>query len=507
MKRRALLGTLVVGSTTFGMHSQAATIAWTGSAGDLNWSNAANWAGGGLPSHIAGLGSAISVPSVITDDGSARTLNQLSFLGLPAGSGVWVGGNALTLNGSGANKVILNSDATTLSPVTIDSPIALGGNVRVNAGGSKITLNGAIGETGGARNLVKANGAALEINGDNTFAGTTTILNGAVSLGHANALGLGTSAIQLGQAGTDNKVELGTRNGVVLGRDVEIVNKGVAATKTSVIGGVGAEGVAVSSTWTGTVFINQSVNLSAKTGTNYTNAASVQFSGNLVDGANLSAGGLVQKTESGTVRLAGSNNTYSPATTVTTGTLLVNRRLSSLESVVTVKSGARLGGTGSIGRPVNVETGGILSPGGVGTLTVDADRAVTFASGSILEWDLGASGGDSINTGSVSFGSDLTIKLRNTGANLVDPSATLVLLNWTAADPSSIPNLVIDSTSALTGSLSFVGEADGVAGGQIVLAGVSEQVPEPGGVWGIGAAMMLWRRRRKRTCEVSGGGA
>lgn len=503
MKHKNTLRTLLIASTSiaiFKSAADAAVVPWNGAAGDLSWGNTGNWSGGALPADIAGFGAAVTAPSAITDDGSTRTLNQLSFLGLPAGNTLSIAGNVLTLNGSGANKVIVASDATTLSPVTIDSAIVLGGNVRINAGGSKITLNGVISEPEGTgRGLVKGNGATLELNGANTFTGAVTVLNGHLSIGHASALGTATSPVLVGQAGTDNKVELGTQHGVSFARDVEVVNKGAAATKATVIGGVGNPSGAASSTWTGTVYLNQSVNLSAKTGGNVSNAASFTFAGNLVDGASLAAGGVVQKVETGTVRLSGSANTYSLATSVNTGTLLVNGALSALDSSVTVKSGARLGGNGTIGRPVNVETGGILGPGdGIGVLTIGSDRALNFQTGAILEWDLGAASSDVVAAPLVTFGADLTLKLRNPGGIAVDPTASHSVLSWTGADPAALPNLLIDPTSVLSGTFAWVGEADGLPGGELIIAGVSEQVPEPSMAW-VGVAALGLLRRRPRT--------
>ena len=54
-------------------------------------------------------------------------------------------------------------------------------------------------------------------------------------------------------------------------------------------------------------------------------------------------------------------NTYSGATTVSAGTLLVNGSLTN--SAVTVGNGGTLGGSGSLGALVTVQTGGVLSPG------------------------------------------------------------------------------------------------------------------------------------------------
>ena len=90
--------------------------------------------------------------------------------------------------------------------------------------------------------------------------------------------------------------------------------------------------------------------------------------------------GLI-KTGAGKLILS-TNNTYTGATTVSNGTLLVNGAIGS--SAVTVKTGGTLGGTGSIGGAVTVQGGGTLSPGAsIGTLTIS--NRLTLAGTTFVE--------------------------------------------------------------------------------------------------------------------------
>jgi len=90
--------------------------------------------------------------------------------------------------------------------------------------------------------------------------------------------------------------------------------------------------------------------------------------------------GLI-KSGAGTLILS-TNNTYTGATTVSNGTLLVNGAIGS--SAVTVKTGGTLGGTGSIGGAVTVQGGGTLSPGAsIGTLTIS--NRLTLAGTTFVE--------------------------------------------------------------------------------------------------------------------------
>jgi fibronectin-binding autotransporter adhesin len=98
------------------------------------------------------------------------------------------------------------------------------------------------------------------------------------------------------------------------------------------------------------------------------------------------------KTGPGTLTLSGTN-TYTGNTAVTAGTLIVNGSIGA--GSVNVSSAATLGGEGTIGGPVNIQNGGILSPGvgtvpgaspAPGTLTVGS---LTLSSGSILNYEFG----------------------------------------------------------------------------------------------------------------------
>ncbi len=85
----------------------------------------------------------------------------------------------------------------------------------------------------------------------------------------------------------------------------------------------------------------------------------------------------------GTIVLA-ANNTYTGATTVTRGTLLVNGSIAN--TPVMVNASGTLGGTGTISGTINVQTGGNLAPGitargalanAIGTLTTSGNASVS----------------------------------------------------------------------------------------------------------------------------------
>ncbi len=79
------------------------------------------------------------------------------------------------------------------------------------------------------------------------------------------------------------------------------------------------------------------------------------------------------KAGAGTLEIAYNNNTYTGATNVNEGTLIVNGSIST-SVLTTVASSARLGGSGTVG-PLTIQTNGTVAPGttGSGILNVNGD--------------------------------------------------------------------------------------------------------------------------------------
>lgn len=110
-------------------------------------------------------------------------------------------------------------------------------------------------------------------------------------------------------------------------------------------------------------------------------------------GGSISGTGGVTQLGSGITELTGAN-TYTGATVVQGGTLLINGDQSGATGAATVQAGGTLGGTGVIGGDVTVADGGTLSPGAAagaaGTLTINGNLAL--GANAILDYQLGQAG-------------------------------------------------------------------------------------------------------------------
>jgi len=205
-------------------------------------------------------------------------------------------------------------------------------------------------------------------------------------------------------------------------------------------------------------------------------------------------------------------NTYTGATTVNTGALVVGGGGGSITSNVTVASGSTLKGSGTI--TGNVGITGTHAPGNsIGTQTISG--TATCNSGSLFEWEMnyaatgeGTRGTnyDAVNAGGVS-GSDALFRIVLPESTTFADPFWAANRAWTDIFTNTAANAVLSNWAAVfSSSLQFYNAGGSISGpnaltqGSFTLSGNSlawQAVPEPGtALVGLLLGAGLLRRRR-----------
>lgn len=411
--------------------------------------------------------------------------------------GYWLGAgtvNGAVTSSSGVFNLfgILTAPAgLTVSGGTLAGTGTVIGNVNYKSNSSS-AFDGII--DGAGHTLTKAGTSTFTLTGKNTYTGLTTITAGTLALGNGT-----------------NKASLGSGSVVIKSGATLALN------------------LADGDTFTNNVSDSGHITDLASSGTH-------TISGLII------GPGTFTKTGAGTAILTGANS-YSGATTISGGTLLVNNTAGSGtgSGKVSVNSGGTLGGSGTI-KALTLNTGGLIAPGagtpGVGGTTLNASSLIWNAGGT-LKLQLGPDSDALALTGAFNKGTagSYTLDLVDAGVTAgvytlaTFTSTNFLTSNFTLELPAGFDGTLEETSTSLKIDLSVHTSSEkpapliadeepaGIATGPTDL-GVSPSLvessaslsgsdpapitlvptPEPGStlLLAFGGSMVLgWRRRRK----------
>jgi autotransporter-associated beta strand protein len=370
---------------------------WDGGGTNDAWSNAENWIGDTLPQATDQvLFNATSNDDATIDTGFTSSIARLQIDSTYAGS--------ISLGKS----------------ITVGSLFGSGGNV--NLGGHTLTT-GADNAHGAYAGVLSGPGALNKIGvgsyylrGNNSYDGPTTITDGSILVSANNALGTDAGGTTVGAGANARLVFEKSVNYTAL---EPVTINGSGFNNSGALIGVG------NSTFAGPVTLGSASTVSvAPAGYTFTlkgelntngNLLTVKGSGSMVLGGIISGTGGLTKTDPNTVTLS-RQNTYTGATVVNGGTLLVTSSGSIADSPTTVNANAILAGNGTVGTVV--VNGGMVSPGmvnpgvDIGTLT---GSAADFSDGGVLRLQVNGYGADEFDrlvlTGALTLGGTSKLSL------------------------------------------------------------------------------------------------
>ncbi len=451
----------------------ATTLTWTGSAGNTNWTDVANWNPGQAPAvgdtFVFNLAAGGTVYNNITD-----TNFYAQSLTFSSGAGAFaLSGNKMRITG-------LSSDGT--SNHTISMNLVMSGNRNYSIkGAGQVTLAGIISDqtTSNKAGIQKTNDGTLVISGvSNTYTNITSLQQGTLVV---KALANGGQASSIGASASD-AANLILGNSGAPSSAVTLRYTGDANSSTDRLFTLYSQNATIESAGAGTVqFSNTGAAVVAGSSSDSTLTLTLRGTntgkntmkvalGDSSSGAKLK----VTKDDAGTWVLGGAN-TYTGVTEVKKGTLIVNGSLASTGTVLLSGTEARLAGTGSVGN-ITVNLGGILAAGdgGIGKLSANT---VTFNKGSTFEIQLasdGSTGAAGVAWDQISATGNVTFAALDSDNRLVVKLSTLtagnepgLLAGW---DPNSDHIWTSIVVTSISGSIAnatterFVFDTTGFAG-------------------------------------------
>ena len=420
-------------------------------------------------------------------------------------------GAVLTIGSNGVTKAANTSALIFANAVTLGANQTWTINSVTGTGTGNLQMNGAFSDGG---YTLAVNGTGLfDLRGNNTFGSNVTIdapvsvnlASATVTLGGANTMNalsipagrvLGATIGDFGQAsnfgdgGTNTAISLGsaTTAGVMEYSGVTIAsNRTVTRDARSTGSGIDVTNSNTTLTLAGNLGSGVQVN-AATNGWAFGGAGKLTLNGvisNATGGG--SSGTSITKNGGGTLTLGNASNSYTGATDVVGGSLIVNGNIST-SVLTTIKTGATLGGTGTVGSLV-VNSLASFVPGDAGIESINVTGNLTLDSGSLSYFEINTAGDAAdlaISSALLTFGG--TLNVTNIGSSLI-AGDTFNLFDWgTTSGTFSTVNL-----PALGSGLEW-DQSNLYSTGQLAVAAIPE--PNVAALLG-GVGMLALLRRRK----------
>lgn len=400
-----------------------------------------------------------------TVNGGTLVLGNANALG--TGALAITNGGSLDLNGYSASLTVLSGTGG----ITTGSNAATTATLTVN-NSAENTYAGAISDNGtGVVALVKNGNGQLTLSGNN-YSGGTTLNAGALGIKAASALGTGLVTINGGAIG-------GVTSNRTLSNNFQINSDFTAGVNDS------------------SLTINGATSLGG-------GVRSINLVNSLTFGGAISNGGLtISSSTNRNLTLAG-NNTYTGATTVNSGNLIVT---GSNTATATTVNGGTLRGTGSVGAVV-VNSGGLIGAGAAGAIGTFNAGALALNSDAVFELTINTAAGtaDLLNvTGDFSLdnANSVVLNLSDIGTSTALAAGTkFTFLTYTGNFLGGYFKDYAANVSVTTGLNQFkVNYTDTYNGANAVSLEVvsMEVVPEPSsGLLLLGGLATLAARRRAK---------
>jgi uncharacterized protein with beta-barrel porin domain len=334
-----------------------------GGCGEVSGGNGGFGAGGGGGG--AGSGGSGGVGGVVGFASEVTTPSGGDGAGMGGAIFVNTGTIQFTGNCSTASGTVSNNSGNGIA-IGTDLFVVTGGTLSFTPGtGNTITLAGTIGDdsvnsipsgeawtpgTGSGAILTMAGPGTLVLEGENTYAGGTTLSSGTLSIESEGNIGGSSAALTLGGGTLSTTGNVSTSGSISVTGNAEI-----------------ATGDGFTTTLSGTVTGSNGNTLTLSGGTNSLSQVAVNGSDVFTIAGNLGGSSSLTKTGTGTLLFTGTSS-YTGTITVSEGQCTVN---GTMPGNVSAQSGTTINGHGTVQGILSVGSGANLRPGNsIGTITV-----------------------------------------------------------------------------------------------------------------------------------------